>query len=72
MKFTLQGLQSDAPATISEDDPHVQKSRFIAPVAKLQRVEACHRVQSAAPATKFARLNVKPLRALAPVTTSRL
>ena len=39
---------------ISENDPHVQKSRFTAPVTKLERVEDHYHVQSAAPATKSA------------------
>ena len=55
-KSALQCSQSTAPApaTISENEPHLQKSRFIAPVTKLERVEDHHHVQSAAPATKFA------------------
>ena len=48
---------------MSENDPHVQKSRFTAPVTKLERVEDHHEVQSAAPATRSAyRSNTAPIR----------
>ena len=43
--FALRGSQSAAPATISG---------FVAPAAKLERVEDDHHVQSAAPAAKSA------------------
>ena len=71
-KAALQGPQSPAPATTSENEPHVEKSRFIALVTKTERLEDHHHVQSAAPATKPTRVQIKPLRSLAPVTKSRL
>ena len=43
-------------------EPHVQKSRFTAPVTKSERLEDHHHVQSAAPATKSAlRCNTAPI-----------
>ena len=59
-KSALRGSQSAAPATeictsrFANDLPHVQKSRFTAPVTKSEHLEDHHRVQSAAPATKSA------------------
>ena len=51
-KSALHGSQSTAPAT--KNEPHVQKSRFTAPVAKSESLEDHRHVQSAAPATKSA------------------
>ena len=41
-------------ATKSANEPHVQKSRFTAPVTKSELLDDHHHVQSAAPATKTA------------------
>ena len=46
--------QSAVPATKSANEPHVQKSRFTAPVTKSELPDDHHHVQSAAPATKTA------------------
>ena len=54
-KCALQDPQSLAPATTSENEPHVEKSRFTTPVTKSEHVEDYHHVQSAAPATKSTR-----------------
>ena len=45
---------SAVPATKSANKPHVQKSRFSAPVTKSELLDDHHHVQSAAPATKTA------------------
>ena len=49
-----QDIKTKRRPPLSENDPHVQKSRFIAPVTvtKLERIEDHHHVQSAAPATE--------------------
>ena len=52
--------QSAVPATKSANEPHVQKSRFTAPVTKSELLDDHHHVQSAAPATKTARLSKTP------------
>ena len=53
----------------SENEPHVQNSRFTAPATKSEHAEDHRRVQSTAPATKSAhRQKTTP----APVTKSRL
>ena len=44
--------ESSAPATICENQPHVQNSRFTAPATKSEHAEDHHHVQSPAPATK--------------------
>ena len=56
-KSAHRGSQSAVPATKSANEPHVQKSRFTAPVTKSEllwkrRSPPCH--ESAAPATKSA------------------
>ena len=54
-KSAHQGSQSAVPATKSANEPHVQKSRFTAPVTKSELfLEDHHHVQSVAPATKTA------------------
>ena len=58
-KSALQGSQSaTAPATKSENEPHVEVSRFTAPVRKSERLEDFHHAQSpkccTAPAMKSA------------------
>ena len=45
---------SAVPATKSANEPHVQKSRFTAPVTKSGLLDDHHHVQSAVPATKTA------------------
>ena len=70
-KSALRGSPSSVPALESANKPHVEKSRFTAPVTKSDRLEDHHHVQSAGHATKSDFLN-KPLRSLAPVTKSRL
>ena len=52
-KFACRGAQSTACATISENEPHVQKSRCTAPATKSEHAEDHHHVQSTAPATKL-------------------
>ena len=51
-KSALQGSPSAAPATKSANKPHVQKSRFTAPVTDSEIVDDHHHVESAVPATK--------------------
>ena len=51
-KSAHRGSQSAVPATKSANEPHVQKSRFTAPVTKSELLDDHHHVQSAAPATK--------------------
>ena len=58
---TLRGSASAAPATKSANEPHVQKSRFTAPVTKSELLDD-HRQP----------FEANPLRSLAPVTISRL
>ena len=55
------------PATQSANEPHVQKSRFTAPVTKSEPLDDHHHVQP-----RKLHFEVKQLRSLAPVTTSRL
>ena len=43
---------SAAPATKSANEPHVQKSRFTAPVTKSEVLDDHHHAQSAAPALR--------------------
>ena len=43
-----------APATKSANEPHVQQSRFTAPLTKSELLDDHHHVQSAAPAMKTA------------------
>ena len=69
-KSALRGSHSAVPATKSANEPHVQKSRFTAPVTKSELLDDHHHVQSAAPATKTA-FRSSPA-SLAPVTKSRL
>ena len=47
------------PATKSANEPHVQKSRFTAPVTKSQLLDDHHHVESATPCTKTAFLRSK-------------
>ena len=54
MKSAHRGSQSAVPATKSANEPHVQKSRFTAPVTKSELLDDHHHAQSAAPATKTA------------------
>ena len=53
-KSALRCSPSAVPATKSANEPHVQKSRFTAPVTKSELLDDHHHVQSAAPATKTA------------------
>ena len=53
-KSAHRGSQSAALATKSANEPHVQKSRFTAPVSKSELLDDHRHVQSATPATKTA------------------
>ena len=53
-KSLPRGSLSAVSATKSANEPHVQKSRFTAPVTKSELLDDHHHVQSAAPATKTA------------------
>ena len=53
-KSAHRGSQSAAPATKIVNEPHVEKSRFTAPVTKSELLEDHQHVRSAAPATKTA------------------
>ena len=61
-KSAHRGTQSAVPATTSANEPHVQKSRFTAPVTKSEPLDDHHHVESAAPATKTAvRIKIAPI-----------
>ena len=56
-KSALRRPPSAVTATKSANEPHVQKSRFTAPVTKSELLDDHHHVQSVAPATKTAKYN---------------
>ena len=67
-KCAHRGSQSAVPATKSANEPHVQKSRFTAPVTKSGLLDDHHHVQSAISAVPATKTTFRSKTALIPCT----